>query len=258
MEVYLDLFFILNFAVDFLLILGTNRLSGFGLGARRAALAAAGGALYAAACLLPGFLFLGNLFWRLVALTGMSVIAFGWRRNAVRRTVLFVFLNMALGGIASGMGNGGFWAIILGALGAAILCTVGFCGYATEQKYVDVSISHGNRKLRMTALRDSGNTLRDPISGLPVLVADATVGRELLDLSTEALQDPIETMHRIGNRGLRLIPYRAIGQPSGMLLGLRADSVEINGKKEDVIVAFAPQAIGNGKPYQALAGGSMG
>ena len=45
MEVYLDLVVILNFLVDFLLLLGTNRLSGFPLAAGRCA-AAAGLAAY--------------------------------------------------------------------------------------------------------------------------------------------------------------------------------------------------------------------
>ncbi len=60
MYLYLDVVAILNFLVDFLLILGTNRLTGFPPEYWRSAAAAGLGGVYGAACLLPGFSFLGN------------------------------------------------------------------------------------------------------------------------------------------------------------------------------------------------------
>lgn len=257
-EIYLDLVVILNFLVDFLLILGTNRLSGFAPGAKRGALAAGLGAAYAAGCVMPGFAFLGGLFWRLLSLTLMSVIAFGWSNGGLRRGVLFVFLSMALGGIALGMGSGGFWAIVLGALGVAILCVVGFCGRPGEQRYAAVTIVHGNCRLQLTALLDTGNTLRDPVSGMRVLVVDASVAGKILGLSTTQLLRPVETLASLPGKGLRLIPYHAVGQQTGMMLGMKVECLQINGKKEEWIVGFAPQNIGQGKPYQALAGGCVG
>ena len=77
MAVYLDLVILLNFLVDFLLLLGTNRLSGFPSAPGRCALAAAFGRIYAGVCLLPGLRFLGNLLWRSVTMCLMAWIAFG-------------------------------------------------------------------------------------------------------------------------------------------------------------------------------------
>lgn len=255
MEVYLDVVVLLNFLVDFLLILGTNRLSGHAPAVGRAAGAAAIGAIYAALCLLPGWKFLGGIVWRTAALAAMALVAFGYRGNALRRGVLFVFLSMALGGIALGIGNGGFWAIVMAALGVAVLCVVGFCGNAARKQYLAVLIEHGNLRLRLTALLDTGNTLRDPVTGTPVLITDAETARQLLGLTAQELLHPVDTLARRGNCGLRLIPYSAVGQPHSMLLGTRVDRLEINGKREDMIVAFAPQNIG--KTYQALAGGNV-
>lgn len=258
MKIYLDLVVMLNFLVDFLLILGTNRLAGFAPGVKRAALAAAVGSIYAAGCVMPGFSFLGNGFWRLVSLMLMSLVAFGWSSGGLRRGILFVFLSMALGGIALGLGNGGFWAIVMAALGVALLCLVGFAGHPGQQKYVPVSISHGNQKIHLTALLDTGNTLRDPVSGVPVLVVDALAAEKLLGLTALELMHPVETLATRANAGLRLIPYHAVGQSGGLMLGMRVDELEVNGRKEKMIVAFAPQKIGQGKPYQALAGGIVG
>ena len=75
MTVYLDLVMGLNFAVDFLLLLGTNSLAGFPPGVRRNLWASALGAVYGAGCLLPGMGFLGNSFWRLVFLALMGAAA---------------------------------------------------------------------------------------------------------------------------------------------------------------------------------------
>ena len=73
MRVYLDLVMGLNFAVDLLLLLGTNRLAGFSSEGKRVIGAAALGSVYSGACLLQGFRFLGSTLWRTV--TGVQTCA---------------------------------------------------------------------------------------------------------------------------------------------------------------------------------------
>ena len=58
-------------------------------------------------------------------------------------------------------------------------------------------------------------------------------------------------------RGLRLIPYNSVGQPGGMMLMKRFDNVKMGDKKGSALVAFAPERIGAGQVYQALAGGNL-
>ena len=253
--VYVDLVMVLNFLVDFLLILGANSLSGFPPGYGRAVLAAAVGGIYGGVCLLPGFSFLGNSFWRLVFLGVMAVAAFGFDRSALRRGVLFAVLSMALGGIALGLNQKGTAALIAAAAALSLLCAVGFRTNAPGRKYGRVELRLGNRKRAVTALHDTGNTLRDPVSGAPVLVVGADVAWDLLGLTPAQLATPIETMLQVP--GLRLVPYRSVGQPGGMLLAVKMDEVRLDGKKWDCIVAFAPQNLGN-DGYEALAGGMTG
>lgn len=254
--VYLDLVILLNFLVDFLLILGTNRLAGYPAFPLRAAAAAAVGGMYGGICLVPGFSFLGNAWWRLIFLCLMSVIAFGLNRSTLRRAVLFVLLSSALGGIALGLGSGGGMMLIAAAGGVALLCAVGFQGRAGARQYLQAELIFAGQKKLLTALCDTGNTLRDPVTGGSVLVVGADVARELLGLTDAQLATPIETLASAGIPGLRLIPYRAVGQPGGMLLAIRADRLKIGGRDCDPIVAFAPQKLGN-EGYQALAGGVL-
>ena len=206
--------------------------------------------------MLPGFGFLANTLWRLVSLALMSAIAFGVDQGGLRRGVLLVFLSMALGGIAMGLGRGGFGSIVLSAGGLCFLCVVGFRGKMTRQQYVPVTIDHNGMKVSLTALVDTGNTLRDPVSGMPVLVVEDAVARQLLQLSAEQVAHPVETLAMARKPGLRLIPYSAVGQQAGLLLGIRADRVQIDGKDVEWIIAFAPQRLGQGQ-YQALAGGAL-
>ena len=248
MAIYLDLALLLNFLVDFLLLLGTNRLTGFPADVKRAALAAAFGALYSGCCLLPGFRFLSSTLWRLVSLGLMASIAFGWNRSAWKRCGIFVLLSMALGGMALGLGSGGFGMVILAAMGVWLLCRIGF-GSTMGQEYVPIQVSYGGNTLKLMALRDTGNTLRDPIAGERVLILSPEAGQSLCGLTEDALRHPLETMGTYP--GFRLIPYRAVGQPGSMLLGVRAE-VEMEGKRQKSVVAFAPERIGRGEYYQAL------
>lgn len=254
MEVYLDLVVILNFLVDFLLLLGTNRLAGFPLEGKRTALAAALGGLYSGACMLPGFRFLGSLLWRIVSLTLMALLAFGWNRSALKRCGVFVLLSMALGGIALSFGRANFPALILAAAGMWLLCRVAFGDTVGGRDYVPIEITNAGTKVSLIALRDSGNTLRDPISGEQVLVIDSQTAEKLTGLSRNQLRKPLETMAARPVSGLRLIPYRAVGQGTGMLLGMRFDNVKIGQCVQSTVVAFAPEGLG-GSMYQALTGG---
>ena len=130
-------------------------------------------------------------------------------------------------------------------------------GTAGEQTYVPVTLRREGQELKVLALRDTGNTLRDPITGEPVLVAGADVAQELLGLTAHQLAHPVETLARGAMPGLRLIPYRAVGQSGGMLLALRMKDAQVGKTRGDVVVAFAPEVVGRGEVYRMLTGGAV-
>lgn len=253
MQVYLDVVILLNFLVDLLLLLGTNRLCGYPGRPGRAVLSAALGGIYGGICLLPGFAFLGNTLWRTVSLGLMACIAFGINKSALRRGLVFALLSMALGGIAMGLNDRGIGALILSAAGVCFLCAVGFRGKLGAQSFVPVELCYGGKRLRLTALQDTGNTLRDPVTGRQVLVVGADVAEKLTGLTVQQLKTPVEAMGTIP--GLRLIPYRTVGQGSGLLLALKLQQVRIGKWQGSTLVAFAPEGLSPEGAYQALTGG---
>ncbi|MBR7108096.1 MAG: sigma-E processing peptidase SpoIIGA [Lentisphaeria bacterium] len=253
MVIYMDLVVILNFFVDFLLLLGTNRLAGYPPGCRRALIAAALGAVYAGACMLPGFSFLGNTLWRAVSLLIMGAIAFGFHKNALRRCILFFFLSMALGGIAMGLGQQNIPSLILAAGGVAALCFFGFRG-KLGKTFVPVELTYGENRVKLNALRDTGNSLRDPLTGQEILIISPRAASRLTGLTSDQLKDPAGSLGALP--GLRLVPYRAVGQAGGMLLAIRLQEVKVGARQGAQLVAFAPEGLGNGE-YEALTGGAV-
>lgn len=254
MVVYLDGVMGLNFLVDWMLLLGVNRLSGYPPGIGRTAAAAVFGSGYSGLCLVPGFAFLASSLWRLVSLSVISMAAFGLNRSAISRGTLFVFLSMALGGLAISFHTGKFLGLILSAGGLALLCRMGFCGQTIGRRLLPVELIHNGKKVSFLALRDTGNTLRDPVSGEPVLIAGPKIARELLGLEENQLRNPVQTLQMREADGLRLIPYNTVGTGGGFLLGLRCDQVEVDGKKGRRLVAFAPEHFPGGE-YDGLTGG---
>ncbi len=255
MAVYLDLVMVLNFLVDFLLLLGTNRLSGFHAGAWRCAGAALLGSVYSGACLLPGLRFLGNFLWRVVSLCLVGVMAFGCDQSALKRGGVFLLLSMSMGGIALSLGRGDLLSLVLCALLCLLLSLVSFGGQIGGREYVPLQITYNGRSAGMIALKDTGNTLRDPVTGEQVLVISPEIANRLTGLTFDQLRKPLETMVFQPIPGLRLIPYHAIGNGGSFLLAKRFENVTIGGKKQSALVAFAAEGLGTGEIYQALTGG---
>ena len=135
---------------------------------------------------------------------------------------------------------------------------------AVEEALRPITFELDDRKICLTALMDTGNTLTDPVSGQPVPVAE---GDALADLfppthrpDREDLTDPVFGMTRLNTGAWRgrfsLLPYRAVGVERGFLLAVRVDRMTIGEKKrEGVLVALSPTPVSDGGGYRVLTGG---
>lgn len=256
MVVYLDGILGMNFLVDWMILLGVNRMAGFPWEGRRTAVAAAVGSGYVGICCLPGLGFLAARGWRLMGLGVMSLMAFGVKRSAFPRGVLFLVLSLALGGMATTLtaGTGGE---ILGCGGAlALLCRMGF-RRKPGQRLVPVTVVWRGRQLDLTALVDTGNGLRDPLNGGPVTVLDGETARILTGLSQWELSHPAQAILAHPDLGLGLIPCSTVAQNGGLLLRLGCEVVKVNGQQAGDVVVLSSQDLGCGE-YQALVGGVYG
>lgn len=251
---YLDVLWILNFSVDLLLLIAANRLSGYPTALVRTVAAAALGGFYGCLCIIPGWTFMGRTLWRLILLGLMGCIAFGMNKNAIRRCVLFALLSMAMGGIAIGVGSGGFISLLLCAAGVCMMCVFALRG-RLGNRFLPVKVRCDGRCHRFTAMIDTGNTLTDPMTGQQVMVVSSDLGRRLLGQDLIEFSDPVSAIRKI--QGGRLISYSGVGVESGLLVAKRFHDVTIGKWHGGCLVAFAPQELGRGADYEALTGGIL-
>lgn len=267
--VYIDEAFLLNALVDYLLLLAAAHLAGEPLRRGRMALAAVLGGLCASAIFLPGWAFLGNPLCKLALGTALALTAFGGSRRLLRVSLVFFGVSAAFGG--------GVLALVffLGApavldLKTALVAAAGCYLFLTAVfrrtarhgggELAVATLELKGRTVRLTALRDTGNTLTDPVTGKGVLVCE---GERVTGLfpdgecpGSEELAHPVEALtRRRGDPRWRLLPYRAVGVSHALLLCVRVDRARV-GKEEygPILVALSPTPVADGGGYSALIG----
>lgn len=286
MTVYVDSLFVLNGLINLLLLLGSARMGGAPRRMGRLLAAAAFGGLYAVGCVAPGLEWLRAPPARLAVLAGMLLLAFGLRRGTVKLGALFLGLSAAFAGLMLALLHlfgvsltllGGVayypvssWALLLSAAAVYILTRTIFARLAehTGGELVPITLRCGDKTLKLTALRDSGCTLKDPVTGQGVLVAEWRAAKALLPpeaaqaLSASQFERPAELLPRLSRQASegrwRLIPYRAVGTAGGLLLAMKCDQMEVGNKTvSGALVAFSPTALSDGGAYTALIGGRV-
>lgn len=255
MVVYWDAVFFLSFLIDFLLIVGSNRLFGHPQRWLRTVFAALIGGIYTTACMIPSFFSLRHIVFRILCMIVMSVTAFGISFAALRKAAILFLLSMALGGMSIWFNGDDKLSV-----GAAMICLlvlsfIGLRGRPWSRTMVPVEINSGEKCIKIIALCDTGNLLRDPITGRTVLVIGRDIAERLVGLSREQLSHPVETMERKLLPGLRLISYKTVGNGEGFLLAQYFPSVKVGNVNGGSLVAFSPEILSSDGAYQALTGG---
>jgi len=276
--VYIDSVFVLNALADYLLVYAAAQLAGARLQRLRFLLAALLGGAYAVAVFLPGLGWLSTPLVKAAAGVLMALVAYGGEPRFLRLTLLLFLVSCGFAGcvlalgLAAGQGipmeNGVFYTnvdakiLLISAAAAYIVLTVVFRASARSSGaggfLIPVTVAFYGHRTALTALCDTGNTLRDPATGRSVLVASAEKLQTLWPpelgplLSPSALRAPSEIMERLASSGwaaerFRLLPYSAVGVESGLLLAVRLDWASVNGKKrERLLLALSPTPVGDG------------
>lgn len=262
MTVYIDSLFLLNFIIDYLLLLLTGRVTGSPLRRWRIALAAGLGGVYSVFCVLYGVAALSHPVFKLAVALLLVLCAYGHCRRLLRCCVIFLALSAALGG--------GLYALELMA-GAPLSLSVPSILLFSAAAYGLLSLAGrklarhspaelrrftvrlGARSVTLTALLDNGNTLTDPMTGQGVPVAEGDSLASLLPPEAD-YRHPAQCFQTLPDPGaFRLLPYRSVGVDGGLLLAVRADAVEVDGKPlASRLIALSPTPVSDTGTYQAL------
>ena len=232
-----------------------------------------------------------NLFLKIVLSIIMVYIAYKPKNTKIliKQVIIFYLTSFLFGGVAFAMlyvikpqeilmKNGLFLGtyplktVFLGAVIASIILITAFKIVKTKiskkDMYCNIKIYINEKMVGTTAMIDTGNMLKDPITGNPVIVVEATLleqilPREILQNIENIMGGEFENVtEEIKNQyisKLKLIPYSSLGKQNGMLLGIKADKVKIINQEEEiekdnVIIGIYTKSLTKRGEYRALVG----
>lgn len=238
MRVYGEAYLFINFWLDFLSLLIAARLRRAYFHRARAIAGAFAGAVYALIAWNGGSLLRGfpALFASMLSVT---LISFGKRGVSLFPWVAASML--LLSGLADMMlKNGASPALALVMCGISSLgvCALQSRRSSAQESFGELILAYRGNRVKLFALRDSGNLLTDGVTGLPVIVAPEKGVASLLPAGV--LPSNPSTLPS----GWRLLPIRTAAG-NGMLMCFRADRAEMrrNGKTLPIDAVIAVSAF---------------
>ncbi|HHY45036.1 MAG TPA: sigma-E processing peptidase SpoIIGA [Firmicutes bacterium] len=283
--IYWDVLLLTNLAVNYIILLAAGKLSYRNISHWRLALSSLLGSVYAVSALVVPLKAAYSLPARIAFGLFMVALSYpGARGIALLRVTLCFFLCSAVAaGTALALQSFGgriaaqatlfqgeavvHWYVVAFSLAvlAALPVLANMNGYSSLRRLplMTIEVSIGGKTLGLTGLVDTGNNLRDPVSGLPVIVIDWDALRNLMPPGVSAFfmstWDAIpaglpETS--VGTR-LRLVPYESLSGKMGVLPGFRPDRLALVGKNglrvfKNAIVCASQERLSPSGLYQAL------
>jgi stage II sporulation protein GA (sporulation sigma-E factor processing peptidase) len=287
--VYIDVLIFQNFFMNYLLLYITNRFCKCRAKGYRIALAAFVGALYVLIYFYPQLHVLYSMLMKFLVSALIIVIAFSPYKiiQFLKITIIFYITGFFIGGcIIAIMYLNNYniefinsvmvadstirYYIIVGSIVATVLVKLGFDYfenfYSMDKSQITIEIFLNKKSCSLNALIDTANSLRDPMTNAPVIVA---YFKSIIDILPDDIKSEIEhnenydaTIKNIINSSLRtrirMIPFKALGVENGMLTGIRADLAVARQKTKSRIVrqpviALYESPVSNNDVYQALA-----
>ena len=256
--IYIDVLFFVNFFINFILLGTTSKILKLKTHVLRLSSAALLGALYAVLIFWPRMSFLYTSAAKLLSSLAIAATAFNIKgiKLYIKALVTFLLVTVIFGGgifavmcftnlgAKSGMyiKNGVLymnlpWQLLL--ISAFILyfiiSRIKSSVLESRARLFDITVTFSGHETSVKALVDTGNSLCDPLSRAPVIVAEFTaiksiLPKELLRLFENGLENNLEEIEKAaGNLScrIRLIPFKSLGCENGMLIGFKPDNAEV-------------------------------
>lgn len=239
--VYLDVFFMINFIMDYMIILITSRIAKVKKKRIRQLAGAGCGALYSVIVIKPltNHLFKITLVNILIAAV-MVLISFGFTSASVY--IKNVFLLFVVSFTMSGIINYLYYSTVIGkyvrnvlsgnsnkVVNARKFILVSVLAYILlsaivriifsvrkdMELYYDVKITFRGKSVVVRGLYDTGNGLIEPVSGKMVHIAEYKILKPLLEGDEKAKEN------------IYVIPFHSIGEEDGIMYGIRMDEMVV-------------------------------
>lgn len=269
MVIYGEYLFLENFITGVIITYFTGRIAGESLRRWRIVLCGICCGLYSFTLFtsIAGVL---SLAGKIIFAGLITWLAFGKRslKRMVANAILFLIVTFLYGGITIALLTAFSWEGITAAEGVYLphvtYLTVTSAAISAllivwltislikgkreeERSRVETIVCMGDKQWNLEGFIDSGNFLKEPLTGRPV----AVVSKNLMEQMLEGLED-VQIRYTV-------IPYNAIGVKSGIMDGYKADYVKIPGKmiRKPVLAVSKDIWLTGGNERQILLPGSM-
>ena len=275
MVVYADIVFLENLIINYVILYVTALMKKIKVSNIKILISSACGSIYAVVSI--GSV---NPITRLI-LSIIMIIIISPRnkfKNILETLAVFYLISFTTGGTAIALsyviqGNkinltDGIVSIEFPILASSIgliigICLLRFTFKSIKQKVTkkdiiyDMEIFFRNKKIKIKALLDTGNMLRDPLTQKPVVIATKRCLKKLIPGEMLVEMESVLGGDRIGNikNTIKIIPFKSLGNEHGILLGIKSDKVVVDDSEiKDVIIGIYEKEFSKTRRYDALIG----
>ena len=162
--------------------------------------------------------------------------------------------------------------IFLGAIVAFIIIKIAIKIIKTKinskDMYCNIKIKLNGNVIETRAMIDTGNLVKEPITNTPVVIVESSllydiIPKQILNniekiLGGDLSEIPEEIQKEYVVK-LRCIPFSSLGMQNGMILGIKANEIEIENEEEkkistNVIIGLYDKSLTKRGEYRALIG----
>ena len=291
MTIYIDVVLIENLIMNYIILLATGVILKNKIKHIRLIIASLIGAIYSILTYVITIKIYSNFFFKLLLSVMIIYVAFNPQntKNMWKDLLVFYLTSFVFGGAAFAliyivkpqeilMKNGLFLGtyplknVVLAGIIGFIIITVTFKivknKITKKDIYKDVIINMNEKQINIKAMIDTGNMLKDPITGNSVIVVEKNIlydilPKELLNNLDKILGGNLENINEEIKENyikkLRFIPFSSLGKQNGMLVGIKPDFIKIkeedgNTKIQNVIIGIYEKSLTKDGKYQALMG----
>lgn len=289
MTVYLDIILLENICMNYIILLATGLILKTKISYLRILLSSLLGSIYAVCSYITKLEIYSTIIMKILLSIAMIYLAFNSKniKQMLKQLVIFYLTSFAFGGCAFAllyfvkpqnilMKNGvyiGTYPLkiaILGGIIGFIIIIISFKiikGRMNKKSmFCDIEIYFKEKTSNVHTLIDTGNLLKEPITGSSVIVVEkeklyGLIPNEILDNIEEIMygNKNLENLDSEYISKLRLIPFSSLGTPNGMLIGTKVDKILINFDEEiinvpNIIVGIYNKSLTKNGAYNALIG----
>ena len=290
MTIYIDIIIAENLIMNYIILYATGLISKNKIYHIRIFLASLIGAIYAISQYISKLNIYSNIIIKMILSIIIVFVAFNPQdvKKMCKQLVLFYLTTFTFGGVATyliyvlkpqniiiknGMYVGTYVlkVIFIGAILGTIILFVAFKFAKNKITKKDmickVKIKLNGKDKILNTMVDTGNMLKEPITGNPVIVVERTVlydlmPKEILN-NTEAIlggdfEKIPENIKKQYIPKLKIIPFSSLGKENGMLVGIKPEKLEIINEqkveKNNAIVGIYSKSLTKRGEYNALIG----